>query len=100
MPANEHKYWPPRKKHVHILGEVRRVKHGTGTISALFIYEESVCRGHEPAELPPLRARALIGACGGLICTICKAEISWDEPPSEAYQRLMLRYEKVSYEHV
>lgn len=92
MPANERKYWPAKKKHIHILGEVRRVVHGKGTISSLYLYERSVCRGEEPAELPPHRGRALIGASEGLVCTICGEEVDWDEPPTEAYKRLMEHY--------
>lgn len=92
MQANRHRFWPSRKKHVHILGEVRRVAHGTGTISALYLYEQSVCRGDEPAALPPARARAIIGECNGIVCTICGAVVDWVEAPTEAYLRLMERY--------
>ena len=92
MPANERRFWPNIKKHVHVLGEVRRVKHGTGSTASLYLYEESVLRGKEPAELPPARARAIIGASAGLKCTICGQTVDWDEPPTEAYLRLMAHY--------
>jgi hypothetical protein len=92
MPANERKYWPTVKKHVHILGEVRRVVHGTGKTSALYLYQDSVERGDEPTELPPARARAIIGACSGITCTICGQLVDWEEPPTEAYLRLMAHY--------
>jgi hypothetical protein len=92
MQANKRRFWPSPQKHAHVLGEVRRVAHGTGTISALYLYEQSVMRGCEPAELPPARARALIGECNGIICTVCGKTVDWTEAPTEAYLRLMERY--------
>lgn len=92
MPANERKYWPSAKKHEHVLGEVRRVKHGVGEISALYLYEQSTMRGEEPTELPPARIEAMIGASSGIVCTICGERLDWVEPPSEAYVRLVAHY--------
>lgn len=92
MPADERKYWPAPHKHIHLLGEVRRVAHGSGTISALYLYETSLARGSEPTELPPARVGAVIGACSGIVCTICGEKVDWDEQPSDAYLRLMARY--------
>lgn len=92
MPISNRQYWPPEKKHRHVLGEVRRVIHGSGIIASLYLYEQSVARGEEPAELPPTRIRAMIGACSGIVCSICGEAVNWDEPPSEAYVRLMGRY--------
>lgn len=85
-------YWPLPTRHVHVLGEIRRVKHGTGTISALYLYETSVRRGAEPKELPKARARAIIGAVNEITCTICGALLDWGEPPTESYIRLMEHY--------
>lgn len=92
MPVSERKYWPTPAKHVHVLGEVRRVRHGKGVMTALYLYQASVERGDEPQELPPARAKAVIGACSGIVCTICGQEVDWTEPPSEAYLRLMSHY--------
>jgi len=89
MPANDRRLWPSPKIHEHVLGEVRRVTHGVGTISALYLYEKSTERGDTPSELPPARARAIIGACSGIVCTICGKWVDWNEQPSEAYVRLM-----------
>lgn len=96
MPANERKYWPTVKKHIHVLGEVRQVKHGSGNTAALYLYETSVVRGDEPAELPPARARAIIGASSGIRCTVCGESVDWEEPPTEAYLRLMAHYPLVA----
>ena len=90
----DRKFWPNGKKHIHVLGEVRRVAHGEGTISALYLYESAVERGSEPAEPPPARVRAMIGACNGIVCTICGAAVDWCEPPTEAYERLMSHYQR------
>lgn len=98
MPAGEKRYWPTAKKHEHVLGEVHRVVHGEGTISALYLYEQSVMRGDEPTKLPPARVKAMIGASDGIICTICGEALNWLEPPSEAYFRLMSRYGMVPNE--
>ena len=94
MSATERKFWPAIKKHEHVLGEVRKVAHGEGTISALYLYEQSVERGAEPAELPKARISVMIGACSGIICTVCGQPVNWVEPPSEAYERLFTRYQK------
>ncbi len=88
-------YWPSVKRHPHILGEIRKVMHGAGSTSALYLYEQSVCRGNEPIESPPARATAMIGACNGIRCTICGELIDWAERPSVAYERLMGRYPRM-----
>ena len=92
MPRKERKFWPPSNKHIHIMGEIRPVVRGIGTISSLYLYEKSICRDDEPAELPPARIVAMIGACSGIRCTICGVFVDWDEPPMEAYARLMGHY--------
>lgn len=97
MPSKR-SYWPPQSKHIHVMGEIRRVKHGTGSISALYLYEKSVKRGFLPKELPKCRVEAMIGATNGIVCTICGDRIDWGEPPSEAYLRLMSHYPRVKIE--
>lgn len=92
MPANTRRFWPSIKKHACVLGEVRRVAHGKGTISALYLYEQSVPRSSVPTTLPPARIKSMIGACSGIVCTICGEAVDWDEPPTEAYIRLMEHY--------
>ncbi len=92
MPRKERKFWPPLSRHIHILGEVRQIMHGQGVISALCLYEESVCRGNEPTDVPPVRIEALIGACNGIRCTICGEPVYWAEPPTDAYERLLGHY--------
>lgn len=87
-------YWPTEKKHIHVLGEIRKVQHGAGRIASLYLYEVSVCRGDEPAELPPARIQSVIGASDGIRCTICGALVNWTEPPTESYLRLMGHYEE------
>ncbi len=94
MSSSKRHFWPSPKKHSHVLGEVRKVEHGNGRIAALALYETSVCRGEEPADLPPLRASAIIGACSGIVCTVCHELIDWTEAPSETYERLMSHYPK------
>lgn len=89
MPTINRTYWPDPARHVHVLGEVRRVQYGSGRISALYLYDQSVIRGSEPIELPPARIRAMIGLCRDIRCTICDAKITWEDPPTEAYLRLM-----------
>lgn len=93
-------YWPSEKKHIHVLGEIRKVEHGAGRISALYLYETSVCRGDEPAELPPARIKSMIGACAGIECSICHERVDWTEPPAESYLRLMGHYQESQHEPV
>lgn len=85
-------YWPSVKKHIHVLGILRWVVHGTGRIRALYLFEKSLCRGDEPAELPPARVEAMIGACSGIRCTICGEIVDWTDPAAESYARLMGHY--------
>lgn len=92
MPRNERKFWPPLSKHIHILGEIRKVTHDMYTTSALYLYEKSICRGDEPEEQPTVRIVAMIGACNGIRCTICGEFVDWSETPTDTYQRLMSHY--------
>ena len=100
-PATKRTYWPPEAKHIHVMGEIRKVeRHGSGRIAGLYLYEKSVCRGDEPSELPPARAHAIIGACDGIECTICHELVDWTEPPLESYVRLMGHYPRSKNEPV
>jgi hypothetical protein len=92
MPATERKFWPKNKKHEHVLGEIRKVSRGDQKITCLYLYEQSVERGNEPAELPKPRISAIVGACNGIVCTICGESLDWIEPPSVSYERLFSRY--------
>jgi len=95
MMQTSRRYWPTLKKHVHILGEVRRVAHGQGAIASLYLYETSRERSDEPEELPPARAKVIIGACKEIRCTICGELVDWEEAPTEAYLRLIRHFVKV-----
>lgn len=88
-------YWPSVKKHIHVLGVLRWVVHGAGRVRALYLFEQSVCRGDEPAELPPARIEAVIGACSGIRCTICGETVDWTDPATESYKRLMGHYPRL-----
>jgi hypothetical protein len=100
MPPEKRKFWPTIKKHVHILGEVRRVAYGSGTIASLYLYTTSCERDQEPAELPPARIRVIIGAAREIVCTICGDLVDWEDPPTDAYLRLMQRYPRPAGERV
>lgn len=99
MPRRERKFWPPVTKHRHILGDVRPVMHGIKEISALYLYESSICRDDEPVDEPVVRIVAAIGACTGIRCTICGEFVDWEEPPAEAYARLMGHYPRKGSDH-
>jgi hypothetical protein len=69
------RFWPNPQADRHILGEIRKIKQGDTSVSALVLYEQSVGRGDEPPVTTPTRG-TIIGA-DRIRCTICGRVHDW-----------------------
>lgn len=61
----------------HIIGELRYVSDEGRRVTALAVYEKSVCVEQVPYAVPPLRAE-LIGDARKIKCTLCIHRERWE----------------------